>query len=275
MSTTAPGPVPQRRIKGFGWKPDLPDPRDRIFNLEDKILRPTQVPPTVDLTPQMPPVYDQLQLGSCVSNGWAAVMEQRAMQQGEGVNTPSRLFIYYNGRVIEGDPLDQDTGLEVRTGAKVVSTLGAPPETDWPYSDADPGPFQQKPSDQAYADATKHEALAYKRIIVGGPGAPMRTALAQGLPIVFGFPVPSYFEQGWDPSTPLPLPGPSTQIIGGHCMVVCGYDFSLQRFHVPAFKIRNSWSASWGEAGYCWFDYRWFAAGESLAGDMWVVTKES
>jgi C1A family cysteine protease len=265
-----------RRIKRYGWRPDLPDHRDRIFNLEESIQKAHALPGKVDLSPQMPPIYDQGQLGSCTGNGVARVLEYESIRQGEPAATPSRLFIYYNERVIEGT-VNTDSGAQIRDGIKVVATEGAPPETEWPYSDADPGRFQEKPPAKVYADATKHEALIYQRIVVGGPGAPMRTALASGYAIVFGFSVPAYFEPGggnWDPtSQPLPLPGPNDQIIGGHCVVVTGYDFTCSRFARPAFQCDNSWGTSWGMNGRFWMDYDWFDPNRALASDLWVIKK--
>lgn len=252
----------------YGWKASLPDHRDLIYNNRNLVAAGHEVPPKWDLTAQMPPIYDQGQLGSCTGNGWARVMEYREIVQGEGAATPSRLFIYYNERLLEGDPVDQDTGAQVRTGAKVVATVGAPPETDWPYIITR---FAERPPESAYADAKKHEALEYQRIIVGPPGAPMRTAISSGLPIVFGFSVPDYFEAGWDFSTPLPVPGPTTSIIGGHCVVICGYDFTCTRFATPAFLCANSWGANWGLNGYFWMEHHWFNPVPGLATDLWVV----
>ena len=37
--------VTKRKIEGYGWVPDLPDPRDRIYNLEETIQRAPQLPP--------------------------------------------------------------------------------------------------------------------------------------------------------------------------------------------------------------------------------------
>ena len=262
-----------RKIKRYGWRPDTPDLRDHIFKPE---LDQLSVPGSVDLTPEMPPIYDQMQLGSCTGNGWARIMEYMGIKDGvAGTVTPSRLFIYYYERVLEGTP-GSDSGAEIRDGAKVVATQGAPPETLWPYSDQDPGPYQQEPSTEAQTAAKKFEALDYQRVQVGGPGAPMRSAIAQGFPIVLGFMVPDYFEQGWDPTTvPLPVPTASANIIGGHCVVLSGYDFTMQRFKVPVFKADNSWGASWGESGRFYFDYRWFTSSETNAGDMWIVKKVS
>jgi len=46
--------------------------------------------------------------------------------------TPSRLFIYYNERVME-HTVSQDAGAQIRDGIKSVNHIGACPETDWPY----------------------------------------------------------------------------------------------------------------------------------------------
>lgn len=267
----------EQKVSRYGWRRDRLDPRDRIFNLEQRIEQGTALPPSGDISSEMPPIYNQEQLGSCTANATAAIMQHIQMKQGEpeGANVPSRLFIYYEERKIEGQPLDKDTGAEVRDGIKVLASEGVPPESDWPYSDANPGPFQEQPPDSAYDDAKKYEALEYQRILIGQPGAPMRTAITNDFPIAFGFTVPPQFEdQSWDPTTTyLPLPDPSAQPIGGHAVVVVGYDFTQERFDVPVFKIRNSWGADWGDQGHFYMDYRWFDPYRQLADDLWVITK--
>ncbi|MEA2148060.1 MAG: hypothetical protein QOG59_3647 [Solirubrobacteraceae bacterium] len=266
--------VTPRKIKGYGWRPDLPDPRDRIFNLEESISLGSALPNKADLGAHMPAIYDQGQLGSCTANGIAACLEYDAIRQGEPAVVPSRLFIYYNERAIEGT-VSTDSGAQIRDGIKVAATEGAPPESEWPYSDADPGPFQKKPPANVYADAVKHEALVYKRIILGGPGAPIRSAVAAGYPVVFGFSVPASFEDGtWDPAhDSLPVPGPNAQFIGGHCTVITGYDFTRTRFPHHSFKVRNSWGSSWGMNGHYWMDAGWFNPGTGLVDDLWVIRK--
>jgi C1A family cysteine protease len=263
-----------RKIARYGWQPDVPDPRDRIFNLEETVLSAGAIPGKVDLSAHMPPIYDQGQLGSCTANGIARCLEYEAMRQGEPAVTPSRLFIYYNERVIEGS-VNHDSGAQIRDGIKVVAKEGAPPESDWPYSDAKPGPWDHKPPPKAYSDALKHEALVYQRVVLGGPGAPLRSALAAGYPVVFGFIVPQYFEDGtWDPSQhPLRVPGPNDYFVAAHCVVITGYDFTMTRFNQWAFQCDNSWGTSWGMHGRFWMNAHWFDTHGGLTSDFWVIKK--
>ena len=89
----------------------------------------------------MPPVYDQGQLGSCTANAIAAAVDFQNHRQDQQWLTPSRLWIYYQERVIEGT-VSQDSGAQIRDGMKAVAKLGVCPETDWPY---DIGTFADKP----------------------------------------------------------------------------------------------------------------------------------
>jgi C1A family cysteine protease len=259
-----------RKIKHYGWRPDLPDHRDRSYNLEEAILTPPQLPAEFSLRPEMPPVYDQGELGSCTANAIAAIIEHQEMREAEGAIIPSRLFIYYGEREIEGT-INEDAGAEIRDGIKFVASAGAAPEGDWPYVIAK---FAERPPPKAYNDAKKDIVKKYQRIIPGGPGAPIRTAVHAHHPIAFGFSVPATFEDGtWNPSTQaLPVPAPQTEMIGGHAVDIVGWDFTKQRFPVNAVEIRNSWGAEWGQEGYFWMDAGWFAPANNLTSDFWVIS---
>lgn len=264
--------TPHHGEKGLGWKPDTPDHRDFASDL---ITPDASVLAEVfSLRRKMPPIWDQSQLGSCVPHGTGSVAVAERMKQGEAnaSQTPSRLFIYYNGRVIEGT-VDEDSGLEVRDGIKAIAKQGAPPETDWPY---DIDRFTEKPPSRAYTDAAKFEAVEYKRITPGIPGSPLRTPIGKGFPVTFGFTVPERFESPeWNPATDLlPLPSHSEGSIGGHCVVIVGWDFSLKRFPHHAFECRNSWGSEWGDAGHFYLDARWcYEPSLGLSSDYWIIEK--
>jgi C1A family cysteine protease len=246
------------KIKRYGWIPDLPDQRDRMFAAP---VAPGALPPKVDLTAQCPPVYDQGQLGSCTANAIAGALEfdQGKQQQGD-VFVPSRLFVYYNERVIEGT-VDEDSGAMLRDGIKSVAKQGAPHEALWPYSVSK---FRTKPNAKAYADGLDHQAILYQRV----PQVldQMRGCLAAGYPFVFGFSVYESFESaavagGGD----VPMPGPGEALLGGHAVVAVGYDTAASRF-----VARNSWGASWGRAGYFTIPFG-YLLDSGLADDFWTI----
>src|SRR5438445_13260812 len=130
-----------------GWVPDLPDQRDLVYSAPAPFIM--ALPTAVDLRPQCPPVYDQGQLGSCTGNAIAGAIEFERLKQKLTDFVPSRLFIYYNERVIEGT-VRSDSGAQIRDGIKSVASQGVCPETEWPY---DITKFEQKPPSKAYADA--------------------------------------------------------------------------------------------------------------------------
>src|SRR6266436_3557786 len=120
------------KIQKYGWVPDLPDHRDFLYSAPQAVLG-AKLPKSVDLRPNCPPVYDQGQLGSCTGNAIAgAIQFEREKQKLSPDFIPSRLFIYYNERVIEGT-VESDSGAQIRDGIKSVSTNGACPENAWPY----------------------------------------------------------------------------------------------------------------------------------------------
>src|ERR1035437_10173094 len=143
-------PFPTSR---YGWQPDLPDHRDYLYAAPLAALG--LVPAKMDLRSQCPPVYDQGQLGSCTANAIGAAIQFDRLKQKLVDFIPSRLFIYYNERVMEHS-VASDSGAQIRDGMKSVSLKGDCPETEWPYV---PAKFRTKPSAACY-----HEALKYKVI---------------------------------------------------------------------------------------------------------------
>src|SRR5918912_2497020 len=148
-----------RKVKGYGWVPDTPDARDFLYAAPEAAL--ADLPRNVDLRPDCPPVYDQGQLGSCTANAIGAAFEFMQKKQQQQDFMPSRLFIYWNERKIEGT-VDQDSGAMIRDGIKSVHKLGACSEDTWPY---DIARFTEKPPDRAYTEALDHQVIVYRRVL--------------------------------------------------------------------------------------------------------------
>jgi C1A family cysteine protease len=111
-----------RHVKRYGWTPDLPDARDFLFTAPESVL--SALPTQVDLRSKCPPVYDQGQLGSCTANAIGAAFEFMQNKQSLTDFVPSRLFVYYNEREVEGT-VSQDSGAMIRDGIKSVNQLGS------------------------------------------------------------------------------------------------------------------------------------------------------
>jgi C1A family cysteine protease len=246
----------------YGWKQDPLDARD-FYGYLDHAEQAVPLPASMDLRTEMPPVYDQGELGSCTANAIAGSLEYQEWAQAEQTGTPSRLFIYYNERAIEGN-IDTDAGANIRDGIKSVSTQGAPNETDWPY---DISKFRDKPPAQAYQDALQHKAVKYAH--PSRTSMYLRQALANKYPFVFGFTVYESFESsevaetGW---VPFPDVG-SEQILGGHAVLAVGY--LLHNSHLY-FIVRNSWGSDWGDNGYCYMPAS-ILLDTSMSNDFWDI----
>lgn len=252
-----------QQTKHYGWLPDLPDHRDFQYAVvrHEALAQPT--PPLVDLRAQCPPVYDQGNLGSCTANAIAGAFQFELMKQKLPVFNPSRLFIYYNERVLEGH-VKEDSGAQLRDGVKSVATSGVCDETLWPYAVSK---FAKKPTKSLYTKALKNKALQYTRLNNTAINE-LKTCLAGGNPFVFGFTAYQSFEgDAVAKSGVLPMPSKTESVIGGHAVMAVGYDDQKK-----AFIVRNSWGGSWGLKGYFYMPYDYITSTD-LADDFWTISQ--
>jgi C1A family cysteine protease len=248
----------RHKLGRYGWIPDLPDARDQFYRAP---RRAAALPPAMDLRSACPPVYDQGQLGSCTANAiGAAVQFDQQKQKLAQTFIPSRLFIYYNERALEGT-VASDSGAMIRDGIKAVASEGVCPEPTWPYVEAN---FAERPPATCYKIGSTHPAVQYSRIVQNV--VQMKACLAAGYPFVFGFTVYESFESDAVASSGVaPMPGPTEMSMGGHAVMAAGYDDSSSRF-----TVRNSWGTDWGLGGYFTIPYA-YLADANLADDFWTI----
>lgn len=240
----------------YGWNRQLPDFRDLKFAMP---MAPV-VPAAVDLRLQCPQVYDQGQLGSCTANAVGAAHQFEQMKQNQIGFVPSRLFIYYNERKMEGS-IEWDSGAYLRDGMKSIAKQGVCPETEWPYLVSK---FADRPSCACYKHALEHQGLKYMSL--NNDGMILKVCLSSGYPFVFGFSVYDSFESAEVSSTGnMPMPKKGERVLGGHAVMCVGYNDLKQHF-----IVRNSWGEKWGDRGYFYMPYR-FMTDHDLCSDFWTL----
>ncbi len=244
---------------GYGWVPDLPDHRDILYSAVRKV--PAILPSSVDLRPMCSRVEDQGNLGSCTGNALVGGLEFLERKDNVPYAELSRLFVYYNERVIE-HTTKADAGAMIRDGIKTLGKQGVCSEKKWPYVVSK---FSVKPSPACYKEALNHQIKSYQRILTLDE---MRTCLADGFPFVFGFTVYESFEsQQVAKSGIVQMPQPSERVVGGHAVLAVGYHDSAKRF-----IVRNSWGTGWGMKGYFTMPYD-YVADRNLSDDFWTIRR--
>lgn len=243
---------------------DPPDDRDYLFKSEKFGLDNIVLPQSFDLrtASNFPPVVDQGNLGSCVPNQVSNVLRYCLRKQKEKIEfQPSRLYIYYFGRLLSGNDVTKDTGLSIRGGFDSVAKYGACSENNWGYKIPK---FTEKPNDNA-VKAGKTHIPKYKYIRVSQNLLELKKVLFGGFPIVCGIVLYNSFNP--DKNGTINLPNKRTERIWGrHCVSIIGYD-DVKR----VFIMSNTWGSWWGNKGFFTLPYDYILDGE-LSADFWFST---
>jgi len=248
----------------LGWKADIKDKRDRVLKFGTTPVDLSTLPPKVDLRASCSIVENQTTLGSCTANAAAGALEYLEFVDGvadENFDNFSRLFIYYNMRVIQGT-VNEDGGGSLRDTIKTLAETGACDELKWGY---DITKFTTKPSDECYTEAATHKISEYHRI---DSFPDMLKCLAEGFPFVFGFMIyDGFMTPDVGKSGILSMPGPTEIFQGGHAVCAVGYDMEAKTV-----LVRNSWGPGWGQGGYFTMPFA-YISNPNMAQDFWTIRR--
>jgi C1A family cysteine protease len=245
---------PKKNSK-FSVRSDRYDNRDLVYRATGAPLR-----ESMDLLNWASPIEDQARLGSCVSNAIAGAYELLINRDApEKYADLSRLFVYYNARLIEGSVFE-DTGLYLRDGIKAVKDRGICRESLWPYNIE---LYRDRPTEECYADAKHRNIKNYHRVIGIND---MLAALNDNRPVVIAIEIYKSFNYLNNDNYIMDLPRDNETSEGGHAMCVVGYNIPKQML-----LVRNSFGTDWGSHGYCWIPFSYM---KDNTLDQWVFDIE-
>jgi len=241
--------------------PSSYDPRDFKYNkLLTHINYMETTPVVIDYRPNLPPVFDQKDRGSCVACATAWTPKAFA-EINEGcfpADGLSASFLYSMCKSMDGTPEEEGTNLKV--AMQVLQQYGICPEEIMPYSTLTNLESPNVPivSELAKLQAKQYKISTYAQLCsttdVGRSGllTTIRQALKREGPFIMALLVCSNFAP--DPITNK-LPLPQGFIQGGHAIGIVG--------DLPEIKcliMRNSWGSDWGIDGYAYLPYEWLTS---------------
>ena len=234
-----------------------PDKRDHhVMVINPKL----QTPSSINLSTRLPFVFDQGSIGSCTANSAGYMYSWFNQQKNKQLFIPSRLYLYYNTRVLEGT-VSYDSGATLRNTLKSLQKSGVCSESSWSYFSTN---LFKKPSTICYTEGSNRQALSYASVpisLVAMKNILQTRPFVIGIMVYSSFFIPSVAKNGI-------VPTPNTikeKLLGGHAIIVIGYDDSKQ-----AFLCRNSWGKNWGLNGDFYLPYQ-YVTNPRLAFDAWVL----
>ncbi len=232
--------------------------------LKPRVTRAVLARNRVDLREELViPVYDQENIGSCSANAICSAY----LFSWNHLDEPSRLFLYYNSRAIEG-AVNEDTGVRsIRDAIMALNDRGVCREGLWQYLESN---LFRQPDRSCYLSACRHRAgkdsvkgrVRCERLLdhhsrrqVSHPDDihQLKVCLHRGSPFVFAFNVYDNFHH-WDGKTHNSvMPHRYGPCGGGHAVMAVGYDNSIGK--EGCIIVLNSWGPNWGDNGFFYMPY--------------------
>lgn len=223
-----------------------------------------KLPNIVDLRPFLSPIEEQFTTGSCVGYALASILEYFHLYTTGHVKAFSRLFIYYNARMLE-DNVSQRNATETDAGADIqfaiVSLMkyGCCEEKYWPFYEH---LINIQPSYEAYKNGENYRLNEFNRL--SNNINQLRECLAQGYPFIMAIKIFPSFASNHHGYIPMPKSRERSSQYR-HAVVCVGYIHSER-----VFIIRNSHGVHWGRRGYGFIPYE-YITDKVLTKDLWAI----
>lgn len=251
-------------LKKMGWRPSSGDLGIQKFTVSNTVkMLGASTPTDQYIITENVPVFDQLQLDSCVANATCGMLEVlMGLQNPASVVALSRLFVYWNARFAI-DETKEDKGSFIHDALNSLVNKGVCLESTWPYEESKV--FTQ-PNIEAFKQGDDNTLNSFSHIQSSGANrlADIEAAVRANHPVVFGTEVGAELQH-YDGNLDTVFNYPTTSI-GGHAMLVVG----VRRNPDLQFYIRNSWGPNWGMKGHFWMSADYMT--NSSTSDIFVGT---
>lgn len=245
-----------------------PDPKDFMYAKVAAIgKQPKEFSIRTSLTT---PVKNQGRFGSCVGQASSGVMETHISAKG---NAMSALFVYSLCKTLDGIPNQEGTYPKI--AMQVLQKFGDCKESTMPYSLLTQPTTFPVPSSTAKAEAQGFRVSAYAKVTTL---IEMRQALLSEGGVLGAVYV---CENFYDPEGGKYIPTPAGTMLGGHAMLVTGYDDDMTFTYKSGkvckgfLELKNSWGDSWGDKGYCYIPYDFFNGHSDIGMPYWMESWSS
>ncbi|MHC4661940.1 MAG: C1 family peptidase, partial [Planctomycetota bacterium] len=216
------------------------------------------LPPSTDLSSNLPPVGDQAQQGSCTA--WATGYYYKAYQEWQErgwdlTNSSHQMSPAYIYNIINDGT---DDGSNIIDAFRMMSNLGVCSLNLFPYSDSDCTTWA---SEACFDEACLYREDFDKDVVAVYVGSTyglglMKERLNDGNLIVLGIDVYDSFYDIENHNYVYDVTNLGGSLQGGHALAIVGYDDDMVTDDgTGAFKLINSWGSSWGCSGFFWISY--------------------
>jgi C1A family cysteine protease len=233
-----------------GCRKDPYDPRD--FQMRHFLAAAPRLD-RVDHRAEMPAVFDQGQVGTCVACA-TAYYDKTFQEQREnrwGMNSDEHRFspmFVYSQRIER----DSDSGMTIREAMKLINQEGVCSLKVMPYRE---DAIDRLPTAAQRKAAGPYRSRSFARIAgIGEAEVYLRDNC-----FVAGLMVHQSFMDA--PRGRVPMPTEGDPFVGGHALCVVGFDRRRRQL-----IFANSWGSGWGDSGYGYITYDVFQA---LLMDAW------
>src|SRR4051794_14572539 len=213
--------------------------------IEDVVVDAADLPATVDLTPWAMPSGNQGSVGSCAA--WAtdySVLGYWMNKQHIAGGPLAPMFTYSQYSATYSGGADRGSSLDYH--AQVAKTGGIDALSDYPQGNYD---FHTLPTTAQKANAVQWKVTSWNYLPTQQSATAtvtqdsIKTALANGDPVVLGMPVYTSFDAVRATNHGFYNPTTLGTFRGNHAVTPLGY-------HSTGVRIQNQWDTWWGDNGF-------------------------